>query len=392
MYVNEFVVNNKKNTTEQTSFFNPFWVDSSSKKDPKGEIKKVCKIIWKILKLLLYAFLFLMGLWGCFQSMAEPETRINTTPGLGMEFGWLPGTEGIDDPRFILYGTNGTRNASVYSINHFSFAYGPFYAFFVWPAAALELLMMYSMRGMWGGMDALISIFVLLFIIRTITLLISVRSSIQGEKMQEIQGKLAEINAKYKGAKDRELIMKKQMETQALYKKYKIKPFATFEQIFITMPIFLIVYRVVTILRPLKYSSLFTIWNLVDIPLSKIFSGDFTQDGWYYIFFLLIIIPFQVISQKLPMYLSKKRSRNARAVSQKGNDQMKKTKTIQNVMMIFLIFIVVSSATGIGLYWFLSSIFSIIQTLIIHKIIMRKRTKGTTSKSSKIAEQLGIDL
>ncbi len=92
------------------------------------------------------------------------------------------------------------------------------------------------------------------------------------------------------------------------------------------------------------------------------------------------------------MYLSKKRSRNARAVSQKGNDQMKKTKTIQNVMMIFLIFIVVSSATGIGLYWFLSSIFSIIQTLIIHKIIMRKRTKGTTSKSSKIAEQLGIDL
>jgi YidC/Oxa1 family membrane protein insertase len=52
---------------------------------------------------------------------------------------------------------------------------------------------------------------------------------------------------------------KKQMEMQDLYRKNNVKPFASFEQIFITLPIFLIVYRVVTIVRPLKASFLFGI-------------------------------------------------------------------------------------------------------------------------------------
>jgi YidC/Oxa1 family membrane protein insertase len=77
--------------------------------------------------------------------------------------------------------------------------------------------------------------------------------------MSEVQGKISEINAKYKDLKDMASKQKKQQETMEIYKKYKIKPFAAFEQMFITLPIFLIVYRVVTIVRPLKATYLFGI-------------------------------------------------------------------------------------------------------------------------------------
>jgi len=90
-------------------------------------------------------------------------------------------------------------------------------------------------------------------------MLISARATIQTERISEIQGKIAEINAKYKDAKDMQSRQKKQMETKELYQKHNVKPLAPFESMIITLPIFLIIYRVVTILRPLKFISIFYI-------------------------------------------------------------------------------------------------------------------------------------
>lgn len=130
----------------------------------------------------------------------------------------------------------------------------------------------------WGGLNALVAIFVLILIIRVFTILTTIKSAIQNEKMSEVNGKLAEINAKYKGLKDTNSKQLKQQEIMDLYKKNNVKPFAAFEQILLTLPIFLIVYRVVTILRPLKATILFNIWNFSYTPLTRIFS-NFTQDG-----------------------------------------------------------------------------------------------------------------
>ena len=70
---------------------------------------------------------------------------------------------------------------------------------------------------------------------------------------------LVESNAKYKGTSDVQSKQMKQQEIMQLYKKNNVHPFAAFEQILITLPIFLIVYRFVTILRPLKGAVLFNI-------------------------------------------------------------------------------------------------------------------------------------
>lgn len=364
----------------------PLWAQA---KDPSKEKKektiKILKFILKWFKLVVYAFLFLMGLWGCFQSMIETELKTTVTIGSGLEFGFPIGTTG--DYRYDL-GAAFDSQYYTFSSNNWGFQYGPFFALFVYPGAMLVLYIMYPLRDAWGGLNALLAIFVLLFIIRLITLLISIRSTLQSERMSEIQGKLAEINAKYKDAKkDMATRQKKQMETQELYKKYSIKPFAMFEQLFVTMPIFLIVYRVVTILRPIKAVSLFTIWDLGKSPLTEI-TSNFTSGGWVFIFFLLIIVPTQILSQKIPQILAKKRNKNAKALSQKGNEQAKKMRMTQTIIMVVLVFVVISSPAGIGMYWFLSAVFTIIQSIVIHKYVLYKKKKGTSLEDK--LKHLGI--
>jgi YidC/Oxa1 family membrane protein insertase len=89
--------------------------------------------------------------------------------------------------------------------------------------------------------------------------MVSLRSTLQNEKMSELQGKIAEINAKYKNLTDAFNKQKKSTEIMELYKKHNVKPFAAFQQVLITLPIFMIIYRVVTICRPMKATTLFTL-------------------------------------------------------------------------------------------------------------------------------------
>lgn len=345
--------------------------------------KKILKEILRWTKILVYLFMISMGLYGCGQWMAEYWVSPSTQLGSGLEVGFLPGTTG--NLAFDLTSING--KGAFYPFADFSFEYGPFYALFVWPFAQLLLLFMYATRGWPAGLNSLVGIVIILVLIRCITLIISTRSSLQSEKMSELQGRIAEINAKYKDAKDMQSRQKKQLEVQELYKKHSVKPFAAFEQVIVTIPIFLIIFRVINIVRPLKTSVLFDIWDLTLQPISQIFS-KFTSGGWTYIFFLLFVIPTQFISQKIPQRLAKKRSRGARTVGVANNKQLNKTKTIQNVMTIFMAVVTAVTATGIGLYWFFNALLSIAQSYFLHKLIMKKR--GTKKELDSKLEKLGI--
>lgn len=361
---------------DENYIVNPIWAQTLDPKlKKKKHLKKAFKIVLKIVKIVVYTFLFSMGLFGCFQTFFTPTLGIQTQLGSGFEFGFPYGTTG--DPRYDLSGGINTQYYT-YSVSGWTyFQYGPFFSLFVWPGAMLTLYIMYFLRSWPGGLNALLAITILLFIIRTITVLVSIRSTLQSERLSEVQGKVAEINAKYKGVKkDMAMKQKKQAETQELYKKYNIKPLAPFEQMFVTIPIFLIVYRVVTILRPIKTILLFGVWNLSLTPLSEI-TSNFTNGGWVFIFFLLITLPVQVFAQKFSQILARKRNKkNAKAISSKGNEQAKKMRTMQTIfIVVFAIFTVVSSA-AVGLYWFLSALFTILQSFIIHKIITTRKKKG----------------
>ncbi|MDR1991650.1 MAG: membrane protein insertase YidC [Mycoplasmataceae bacterium] len=359
----------------------PFWVKPASK---SSDAKKIIKQVWKWFKLAFLAFMMIMGLWGCFQTMWDGTVSTNSTIGSGLEFGFPFGQTG--DWRYDLSASIGQQ---YHTFSQWTMAYGPFYAIFVFPGATLVQNLMYSLNNWRGGMNALLAIFVLLLIIRILSITVTLRSTLQNEKMTEVQGKISEINAKYKDLKDMASKQKKQQETMEIYKKYNIKPFAAFEQMFITLPIFLIVYRVVTILRPLKATSLFGIWSFGVTPLSQIFSSEFTHMGWTFIFFLLLVIPAQFLSMKLPQRWAKQRNRNAMATSDKGNKQQKRMRLFQTIFSGVMGFIVAFSAVGVGVYWFLNSLFSLGQSYLMHVIILRNRRKG--GKLESRLKSLGLD-
>lgn len=350
---------------------------SASTADNRKTTKKIFKIALKVFKILVYLTFFAIGLYGCFQTYTDYWTTSSILVGQGMEIGFSPNS-GIYDPSYTLIysGSGGFFPMST----QFTMAYGPFYAIFVWPFAMILLYFMYATRTWPVGLNALVGIFLILLIIRVITLAVSAHSMLQSEKMTEVQGKVAEINAKYKDAKDMQSRQKKQLEIQAIYKKHNISPFASMEQIFITLPIFLIIYRIVSILRPLKFAIIFNAWDLTKAPITEILN-NFTTTGWPYLFFLLLVIPAQFLSQMLPRYLAKKRSRGATTVGVKNNDAMKRANTINLVMSIFMSVIAITVATGIGLYWFFSALFSMAQSAIIHKLIVDRKSKGVTTKS-----------
>lgn len=375
---------NKNNGNDYSKIILPSFASSlHSDNKNKRLAKTIFKHIIRWTKFAIYLFLFGIGLYGCGQSMAEYWVSNNTAIGVGLEVGFAPGTTG--NPFFDLIPAQGQ---AFFPFNEFSMDYGPFYALFVWPFAQLLLHFMYATRSWPLGLGGLFGIIIVLLIIRLITFFISIRSTFQTEKMQEIQGKVAEINSKYKDAKDMQSRQKKQMEINELYKKHNVKPFATFEQIFVTLPILLIVFRVINIVRPLKATILFDIWDLGTSPLQAIFS-NFTDGGWTYIFFLIIVIPTQFISQKIPQRLSRKRSRNAKTVGTANNKSLDRTKTISTVMNVFMAVIAAISASGVGLYWFFSSLISLLQSYIVHRIILARR-KGKASVETKLSK-LGIN-
>ena len=79
------------------------------------------------------------------------------------------------------------------------------------------------------------------------------------EKIQELNSQITAVKEKYKGAKDSQSRQMQQQEISQIYKKNNVKQGVMVEQMIITLPVFLIIYRVVTILRPFKYTTLFNI-------------------------------------------------------------------------------------------------------------------------------------
>jgi YidC/Oxa1 family membrane protein insertase len=73
-----------------------------------------------------------MGLYGCFQFMGDPTLKTSNYLGDGMEFGLAYGTTGD-----YYYDVVGSLNPGYFTFTNFSFNYGPFFAFFIYPFAWL---------------------------------------------------------------------------------------------------------------------------------------------------------------------------------------------------------------------------------------------------------------
>lgn len=96
-----------------------------------------------------------------------------------------------------------------------------------------------------GIENVAINIIIFTFIVNLIMLPLTIKQQKYSKMSSKMQPELAKITAKYKGKKDNASILAQQEETKALYDKYGASPTGGCLPMFITMFVFLALYRVI---------------------------------------------------------------------------------------------------------------------------------------------------
>ena len=222
-----------------------------------------------------------------------------------------------------------------------------------------------------------LAIILLTLFIRTLLLLPSQRALRSQRKMQELQPKLEELKQKYKDNQE-----KLALETMNLWKTYKVNPFGSCLMMFIQIPILIALYQVVRDGLSADKSGL--IYSFV----SQSFSYETINTHFFNILELttpnvfvlpLIIGGLQFIQMHLSLTRAKKKQEAKK--KEKGQDLAKKvesTKDVQSEMQmatnmmkyfmpVMIAFFTASLPSGVGLYWGTSTIYGIVQQLVVNK-------------------------
>lgn len=254
-----------------------------------------------------------------------------------------------------------------------SWGLGPFYGLFVYPIGKLFTSMLWLMPII-QGWEVLIAIVIIVVISRLITFLLSFKSTLQQTKMQELQAKKAIIDAKYAPYKgNKQMENRQRQEVAELYKKAGINPLGALGTIFVTMPIFLALWRVIGGVQQVKS----TIWlgiNFSATSYSELFKGSFQ-----YLPLMILAAGTQLFAQIYPRLLTRKKEQHQINVYQKA--AMKKNNRTQNIMMGVMVFLALVFSAGIQIYWIIGGLWRIFEVYITHKIIHRHK-KSTKSKKT----------
>lgn len=114
-------------------------------------------------------------------------------------------------------------------------------------AYVLGLILSYVYRFLahFGIENAAVSIIVFTFCINLLLLPITIKQQKYSKMSSRMQPEIRKIQEKYKGKKDQESLMAQQEEMKALYEKYGTSPTGGCLPAFITMFVFLALYRVI---------------------------------------------------------------------------------------------------------------------------------------------------
>lgn len=194
-----------------------------------------------------------------------------------------------------------------------------------------------------------IAIIVLGILIRLILAPFTQKTAVQSEKMKEMQPELDKINKKYEGKEDQESLNKKSMEMMSLYKKYNINPFSSCLFAFIQIPLLMAFYEAINRVPVIFEGDLFGL-ILGSTPLKAMTSGHIE-----YVIIVLLIVGTTIISQRLN-----------KTASMPSNDGMD-PNMMMNMMVVMIAVMSLNFSVALSLYWIASTLFTIVQNLIVKK-------------------------
>lgn len=197
-------------------------------------------------------------------------------------------------------------------------------------------------------------------VIRLILYPVTKKSAMQSENLKKAQPELQKLEKKYANkADDQQAMIQKSQEMMAIYKKYNISLFSGCIIAFIQLPLF------IAFLEAINRTPAIFEGNFLGLQLGTTPWFALSQGHWWYI--VLPILVFVVT------FFSFKFTKND--VADNTNPAAASTKMMMNVMVIIITISSFQLSTAIGLYWITSSLFTVIQNLLVQRGGNRARIK-----------------
>ncbi|VEU78147.1 membrane protein insertase YidC [Mycoplasmopsis columbinasalis] len=240
-----------------------------------------------------------------------------------------------------------------------AWALGPFFGFFAYPMGALTGLIRNPLAAA-GGWTSILAIFVAVIITRVIALLFTWKATVSQTWQEDIKQKKAKIDAKYAEFKNnKQMKQRHQQEVQQLYKKHGINPVDILLSTFISLPIFIAMWRVIQSVPTLKSTTWLGISFAATSWREWIYNGH-----WQYFGLLFFAVVTQVLSQILPRILNRKKFKQRMTIDEKK--ALRKSNRMQNYFLVFFVILTVIFGAGVQVYWIFTSLWGIAQTVGIH--------------------------
>ena len=249
---------------------------------------------------------------------------------------------------------------------------------FIFPIAWLIV----NVAKIFGGLYVL-GLLIVTLLVRTVAWPIYAKTNDMSLKMQLMQPELNAIQAKYANKTDERSKQMMQMETAHLYKKYKVglggcvMPFLQF-------PIFMAIYRAVSrIPYTVAYEGTNYTNDWANEVNPKLFGLSLFEDrtsgtGQFIgiIVLMIIVVGTQFLSQWLSERRQKKNKEESQAdipayrrqaYEQQKNSNQSSMKMMLYMMMLMMGMFVFTSKAGLGFYWCIGNVYSIVQAAINNK-------------------------
>ena len=189
--------------------------------------------------------------------------------------------------------------------------------------------------------------------IRLILFPVTKKTAMQSENMKKAQPELQKLEKKYadKG-NDQQAMMQKSQEMMAIYKKYNISLFSGCLIAVVQLPLFIAFLEAIN-RTPAIFEGDFLGLQLGTTPWFAMANGKI----WY------IIIPIIVF---IVTFFSLRQSNTSMNTGQQNSaSMMANPKMMMNIMIIIITISSFQLSTAIGLYWITSSLFTVVQNLLV---------------------------
>ena len=188
-------------------------------------------------------------------------------------------------------------------------------------------------------------------VIRLILFPFTRKTAMQSENLKKAQPELQRLERKYaKKADDQQAMIQKSQEMMAIYKKYNISMMSGCLVAIIQLPLFIAFLEAIN-RTPGIFEGNFLGLQLGTTPWFALSNGK--------IFYLIIPILVALVT-----YFSFKQNGN-NTQTDSNNPMMGSTKMMMNMMVVVITISSFSLSTAIGLYWITSSLFTVIQNLLV---------------------------